>query len=99
MVTATGTSPASGTLSFGSTAPFLLDGDDFQIVASDATRYTAPYTIAPTPSLFANLFSDGKHEGWLVMQLPQGDVQARLLFDNNTAELNDDRYIALDWNK
>ena len=84
---------------YQSEQPFLLDGDDFQIVASDGTRYTAPYTIAPTPSLFANLFSDGKHEGWLVMQLPQGDSQARLLFDNNTAEPNDDRYIALDWNK
>ena len=78
---------------------FLVNVDDFKVIATGDVTYSAPYVIAPEPMLSADLFADGRHEGWLVMQVPRGDTQASLLFDNNTAEVSDDRYIALNWNQ
>jgi serine/threonine protein kinase len=58
-----------------------------------------PSIVEPEPELFAELFPGGSGEGWVAVQVPIGDSDARLTFRNNSLFFTPDdlntRYFAL----
>ena len=60
---------------------FFLSSFDFTAVSSDGKDYLEPvFAIEPEPRIVANLYPGASHEGWLILQVEQGDAAPLMAF-------------------
>ena len=80
--------------------PNLISGGYFS-AATGTEEVQQPSVVAPEPELNAQLFPGGTAEGWVVVVVPVGNPEARLVFRNNSVFFRSDdfntRYFALNW--
>jgi hypothetical protein len=74
----------------------MLDSSLFKSIGDKNVLYNAPAIVEPEPALQAYLYPGGESEGWVILQIAQGEGQAQIVFDPwfGPDQINR-RYIAL----
>ncbi len=74
----------------------MLDSGSFKSIGDKNVLYRAPAVVDPEPALQAYLYPGGEAEGWVILQIGQGEGQVQIVFDPWLgAEQINRRYIAL----
>ena len=73
----------------------MLDSGLFKSIGDKNVLYNAPAVVDPDPALQAYLYPGGEAEGWVILQIGQGEGSAQVVFDPwfGTDQINR-RYIA-----
>ncbi len=74
----------------------MLDSGLFKSIGDKKVLYNAPAVVDPEPALQAYLYPGGEAEGWVILQIGQGEGQVQIVFDPwlGAGQINR-RYIAL----
>jgi hypothetical protein len=74
----------------------LIDSGSFKTIGDKQVLYDSPSVVDPEPALNAYLYPGGEAEGWVILQIGQGEGRAQIVFDPlfDTRHVNR-RYIAL----
>jgi len=74
----------------------LIDSGSFKTIGDKQVLYDAPAVVDPEPVLQAYLYPGGEVEGWVILQIGQGEHSAQIVFDPLfDIEHSNRRYIAL----
>lgn len=77
-------------------APVWISESSFACLTGAGERLTTPTVVDPEPALDVTLYPGGEHTGWVVLQAPAGDTEARLIFQPWLApDEQDTRYFRL----
>jgi hypothetical protein len=58
-----------------------IDSSSFKTIGSANVIYDAPSIVEPSPPLEAALYPGGEVEGWVVLQIGQGEDNVQIVFD------------------
>jgi hypothetical protein len=74
----------------------MIDSGSFKSIGDKQVLYDAPSVVDPEPALSAYLYPGGEVEGWVILQIGQGESHAQIVFDPlfDMQQINR-RYIAL----
>ncbi len=74
----------------------LIDSGSFKSIGDKQVLYDSPAVVDPEPALSAYLYPGGEAEGWVILQIGQGEGHAQIVFDPlfDTSQINR-RYVAL----
>jgi hypothetical protein len=74
----------------------MINGGWFKTSGDKNVLYDTPAVVDPEPALAAYLYPGGEIEGWIILQIGQGEGDAQIIFDPlfDTRHLNR-RYIAV----
>lgn len=70
-----------------------ISDSNFSIVGSQSVQYDNPPVVDPDPALDARLYPGGRTEGWIVLQIAEGEEDLVLIFGESFSF--DERYISL----
>jgi hypothetical protein len=59
----------------------MIDSGSFKTIGGKNVLYDAPAIVDPEPALSAYLYPGGEAEGWVILQIGQGEGNAQIVFD------------------
>jgi hypothetical protein len=74
----------------------MIDSGWFKTIGDKNVLYDAPSVVDPEPALDAYLYPGGEAEGWVILQIGQGEGRTQIVFDPlfDTQHINR-RYVAV----